>query len=894
MTRRPRTHRRFGGSRDARRFARRLAQSYDDVVDLLRTRFVNPNAGLLPLLEQLGVPFATLKAEHNGTLARADFLAQLPSGLDATVFGGDVPAWVGAHYNQIMSLIVLADPTGADDACGFADLEFRRTLPDFTQNKISAVDLLRMARFTRLRARLGWTTELLDSALTTLWPADQAPALADTATAARAKLDAGFAAVLHRIGQLLRAADRLGLTPADLPLLLACFGPLETSGPSAPYRQMLLDRSVVGSDAAFGPDPSGAFLPATTTEKLLAHASALQAAFGLTPDEFAGIGRALDVTDATPLTLDAVSAVFRYGYLARALALSDSETLALLTLSGLTPFGPLDDPRPPFLAFVEEAQLVQRAALPIARVAYYLRHRDLADNPAPADPTALPLAGSLRSTLTRIDQQYAAVSDPTGDRTRATMALLYPTDAVDTFFGLLNATTLYTTPYTQTATALDPAVSQAAPRLRYDPIDQVLSHVGAMTPAVYTTVAAAIAALTPAAPTLTAAVARLFNDGQADTRPFFDRYPELDPLYLAFDDAPDPLPVRYAALATAFLPQLRDRLEGQQLRASLASVTTAEPAVVGAIIENRRLLHADGTAAAAGTADFLALTTLGADVQFHADPGFGDPPTRTDRVPTIDYPAVGPLVAGPAAGPVNARWLAYLQAPVTGAYTFTVVADPGATLGLSIDGTLLALTVQPAATGATLQTQQSAPVTLTAADLHRLTLTATTVAHTLTLQWAAVGLARDSARHRPVPGFGHRRLHAHLPAVAQDARARRRPGPLDRRADVLRHPVAYPVDGGSWISALPADHRGAGHHDGAVRGADRHVALLRAAGRMGGHRQLPARRPRRPGVDQPRPRGRAAPRSSVEAGAPPGPSWPISARWAWPRGSTCSCGSTTS
>ena len=46
---------------NAKAFARRVGISYEELVELLRTRFVNPNSTLIPGLERLGVPFATLE-----------------------------------------------------------------------------------------------------------------------------------------------------------------------------------------------------------------------------------------------------------------------------------------------------------------------------------------------------------------------------------------------------------------------------------------------------------------------------------------------------------------------------------------------------------------------------------------------------------------------------------------------------------------------------------------------------------------------------------------------------------------------------------------------------------------------------------------------------------------
>ena len=75
--------------------SRRLDVSYDDLTAIVATRFINPNAALIPRLQQLDAPFATLQALHD-TLntpqsIAAGFISALPAGLDATQYGGTSP-----------------------------------------------------------------------------------------------------------------------------------------------------------------------------------------------------------------------------------------------------------------------------------------------------------------------------------------------------------------------------------------------------------------------------------------------------------------------------------------------------------------------------------------------------------------------------------------------------------------------------------------------------------------------------------------------------------------------------------------------------------------------------------------------------------------------------------
>lgn len=104
-------------------YSRRTGVSYDDLISILETQFINPSAPLIPRLEALNVSFAEIMGLNNGTISDADFIANLPSGLDPADYGAypgtpsdDYQAIVDwltdpGIYNEIMGLITLANPT---------------------------------------------------------------------------------------------------------------------------------------------------------------------------------------------------------------------------------------------------------------------------------------------------------------------------------------------------------------------------------------------------------------------------------------------------------------------------------------------------------------------------------------------------------------------------------------------------------------------------------------------------------------------------------------------------------------------------------------------------------------------------------------------------------------
>ena len=105
-------------------FSRGLGISYDDLNAILETRFINPNAVLIPRLRRLGVPFKTLHAlKKDGSTTEEKFKALLPADLDARKYGGSdvkdlqaVVNWVknDTNYDRITKIIVIDVPASVD------------------------------------------------------------------------------------------------------------------------------------------------------------------------------------------------------------------------------------------------------------------------------------------------------------------------------------------------------------------------------------------------------------------------------------------------------------------------------------------------------------------------------------------------------------------------------------------------------------------------------------------------------------------------------------------------------------------------------------------------------------------------------------------------------------
>jgi len=219
---------------------RRLDLSYDDLAAIVQTQYINPNAALIPRLLRLNTPFAGLK----GLTANS-----LPAGLDPTQYGGASPTdygavitWIATTWPLITDIITISIPDGSPDDCSGANMQLRYSNPDDTNNLLNATEFFKLIRFIRLWQKLApllgnpddaTSIQLTDNILAALGPA------AD---------EAGFAALLPRLGFLVQVMNRLSLTTDAASELLACWAPLGTVGPNALYQTMFLTPALIQLD----------------------------------------------------------------------------------------------------------------------------------------------------------------------------------------------------------------------------------------------------------------------------------------------------------------------------------------------------------------------------------------------------------------------------------------------------------------------------------------------------------------------------------------------------------------------------------------------------------------------------------------------------------------------
>jgi hypothetical protein len=671
--------------------ARRLGVSYDELLQLVTCRFVNPALATVAALPKLGLTLTDV-LRYQGAPGHAPLTGDERAAVEAALRPAGGPAALAAMLpaDLLARMLVLADPNAG---CGFETTTLRYA----DGRPADATVFLLLDHLVRVWRRLGWTLDETDRALSLFLPADPDPRTP-------AALGPAMASALLGTARLAALTDAV---PGDRTELLELWSDL----PPDRYAELFLVPGTPPLDAAVFDQPLGRYLefldgdawrpfgwdptlpedPATGNVGLAAHAGTVQAALGLAATDVTAIladaGASLDAAALNPAT---VSLLHRYAVLARRLRLPVTDLITLRQLAGVDPFAappsgpvttPADDHAGITVAFAGAVAAVRSAGVAGGDLDYLLRHRFDPAGPYGAVPAPpLDLIRTLDAELTRIGTEYADPPDPTAlgdEELRQKMALVLAADAVDTFLGMWTGTVTYDAVLTGVtlAQALDPALVAGEPTitLRYDPVrgEQHLVSTGVLVDAETDRLLAAF----DGTPDQLARYTTLLDSVRATASGFFDATLLAPVGFLATGDydalfAPLPagadeagrqaeLAARRQRLIAAFLPFLRDRLTAE-------AITSIVLGVFASAYQDSEAL----------TTALLAEPELIAD---RAAPG----------QPLLDgYRAAGDrgttATADPTAG--TGRVEAYLEVPVAGPYRFTVSCQhAGTTIELRFD-----------------------------------------------------------------------------------------------------------------------------------------------------------------------------------------------------------------
>lgn len=329
-------------------FLNRTGILYIDLIALLKTRFLNPGLLALDFVDDifktpitLGGPapfdsqqvYNLLRAINEDALNPADdLLISQALNRRGITNPDDFIAWTKAHFADINTSVLLFEQKSS---CQLASTQLKTVEQIYNPaaEALATRFLSKLQRFIRLWRCLDWRIEALDSVLIALQANDLS------------------AEVLEQLAGIKQLAE---VSTLPLKNLAALLGNIETHGDKPLYSQLFLTRTVQQLDTVFYADAFGEFL--TVDTPISAHKAALLAAFKIKDSELTAIAgdAGLDL-ETEFLKLPALTALYRYTVMAKALKLNIAELLAIKSLLGLNPFSAAHNDPADILAFINAA-----------------------------------------------------------------------------------------------------------------------------------------------------------------------------------------------------------------------------------------------------------------------------------------------------------------------------------------------------------------------------------------------------------------------------------------------------------------------------------------------------------------------------------------------------------
>ena len=355
---------------------------YIDLVEILKTRFINPGQAALSIIESIFIGsgissdslYHTLKSIHDGTHTEEPGSAFSTALLAASAWSyTDFSAWVQEHFPQLEALVTLYEE---DSACNIGATVLRSLQGLYTPTDgpgsdgadLSDLFLSRLHRFIRLWRKTGWSIHELDLHITASAELDLNPAL------------------LRKLAVVQQIRAEVSV---PLPQLTTFWGVIDTYGQQSLYRQIFLNKAIRSADETFAIQRDGRVL--TQSVPISAHIPALLAAFRLKEDDLTSIASDLGWVDlAQPLTLENVSRLYRYVLLARTLKITVSELITLKNITGKNPF--LASDYPATLDFILEVRQIKASKFNLPVLDYLLLGNDRLVQPFSLSSSAIETA----------------------------------------------------------------------------------------------------------------------------------------------------------------------------------------------------------------------------------------------------------------------------------------------------------------------------------------------------------------------------------------------------------------------------------------------------------------------------------------------------------------------
>lgn len=455
-----------GNPRGIRVLLERTGLAYTDLVELVKTQFINPYQGTIDFLEKI-FSYASIKADiiytrleqiEGGTLDPAndaDIVAALNSYNSAnkmSITTNEFAQWVTDHFGEFQQAITLYEPDSKCDLDTTRLKTIQNVYERLAASGITSGTWSKIHRFIRLWRKLGWTMHETDLMLAALGEGDITP---ETIS----KLESV---------SLLHAATKLPLNQ-----LAVLWGNIDTYGKKSLYKKLFLNKAVQLIDEAFKADAWGNYLQ-DDTEILADHQSAMLAAFRMTEEDLDAIlevarvisggnprhlnmiSDMLSIQKPDILNIQNLSTLYRYVVLAKALKMRITDLCKLIRLFNASPFSTWNIQREEFTnispedtyEFYKLAASTKEAGFKSSALEYILEGTLPADSTLGLDNNkTLQTAKAIRDAFAAIEQDHPETPalPLTAEIITAKLSLTFQPEIVSQFMGIIEGTAPFET-----------------------------------------------------------------------------------------------------------------------------------------------------------------------------------------------------------------------------------------------------------------------------------------------------------------------------------------------------------------------------------------------------------------------------------------------------------------
>lgn len=730
-----------GNPRGIRVLLERTGLAYTDLVELVKTVFINPHQVVLDYIESIfkGINinptalYTKLQQIKAGTLLPEND-TQIKQALDTKVIPYDkFKDKIVADFDKLQAVITLYEP---DSKCDL-DTTRLRTIQSIYEglatSGITNDTWSKIHRFIRLWRKLGWTIHETDLMLAAIGQDD-------IATETISKLESV---------SLLKTA-----TKRPLNQLAVLWRNIDTYGDKSLYKKLFLNKAVQQIDEAFKADAWGNYLqdelgnPIT----LKKHKSAILAAFRITEEDLDAILEVAKVIDAgNPRNLDMgsdilniqnLSTTYRYVVLAKALKMKVPDLCKLIGLFSASPFSTWDIQQEEFTnispedtyEFYKLAASTKSAGFKFSVLEYIFQGTLPADSTLDLDEDkTLQTAKAIRDAFAAIEQDHPETPESplTVETLTAKLSLTFQPEIVSRFMGIVNGKASFEIITDKNLNVTIP--EGLADKYTYIKGSGRLTCTGIMSDSEQST----LKGLANVNTNFQAAVDKLYAAPEAFISDNFNGiFSNLSEANVILLDHPAQataasLDKKLAYVYKHFLPVLKIKLRKDAITQHIAAlIGLSEEATALLIAKNIDALITD-------------LSTEGFSATYFSNANWNKPAAleRTDGTIEFSWGNDPPYPLVPADN-FSVRWRAYIAAPASGEYTLMVeVEEADEAFNIYLDDTLIL-----EKTSADASTSWEAVTNLNAAQMHLLTLEYAEVSQNagIRLRWKKATMAPET------------------------------------------------------------------------------------------------------------------------------------------------------